>query len=246
MTYQHNNDLYLTYSPARGYWNFVLYVEPSGPPVSAINAGRLFWLSTSRYATEWRDRLIACTPNALHVMLAGQSNAPELWHPCVYDDPQSPAAIGDGCDCWKTFYDPVTGLPVAANHELPLGRAQERWQYHTYAPLSLPENERLTVLVIDRETGLFWVRTDHETLQILPERQSNGYEVGYRGGGPTELARMIEKIVRSDGQDVSAGTPRPGMPDKKVLNWVSSAAADRTQEFTLDQLKLLCRSGMVA
>jgi len=83
---------------------------------------------------------------------------------------------------------------------------------------------------------------DRGALHFLPEQQGSGYNVGYGGGGSTELARMIEKIVRSDGHLVP-GTPNE-MPDARVLGWVSSKAADRTQELTLDQLKLLCRTGM--
>lgn len=241
MTDRHELDLHLTYLPERGYWHFVLYIEPPYGPLSAINATRRFESSTSRYAAQWLDRLISCEPDALHVALVGKNEAPNLWHPCVYEDPNSPSAVlGDGCLCWQTFCDPVTWLPVAAHHYRTVSGNHENWQYVTYAPLSLPEGERLDALIIDREADMVWARTDGGNLHILPQSRAAGYSVGYSGGGPTELARMIEKIVRSDGYDVTPGTPRE-MPGRKVLSWVSSKAAARTQELTLDQLRLLCR-----
>jgi hypothetical protein len=127
----------------------------------------------------------------------------------VYSDPESPSAIaGDGCVCWQTYRDPETWLPVAAHHYRTVSGNIEHWDYKTYAPLSVPEGECLEALIIDREARVFWVRTDRGALHLLPEKQGAGYEVGYGGGGPTELARMILK--------------------------------------TLEQLKLLCRTGMVA
>jgi hypothetical protein len=99
--------------------------------------------------------------------------------------------------------------------------------------------------MIDREANTFWVRTESGDLMLLPELQGRGYNVGYGGGGPGELARMIVKIVESAGEDVSPGTDRRAS-NRKVDSWVSSAAADRTQELTLEQLELLCRTGMVA
>nr|WP_200931261.1 MULTISPECIES: hypothetical protein [unclassified Frankia] len=176
--------------------------------------------------------------------LVNSDEAPTLWHPCVYEDPESPSAVaGDGCVCWQTFRDPITWLPVAAHHFRTVSGNHEYWQHYTYAPLSIPDGERLGTLVIDRESDMFWVRTYSGALHIIPERQGAGYGSGYGGGGPVELARFIERVVKSDGYDVAAGTTYES-PDTKVLGWVSSAAADHTQELTLDQLKLLCRSGM--
>lgn len=139
----------------------------------------------------------------------------------------------------------MTWLPVAANHYRTVGGNIEYWQHYTYAPLSLPDGERLDTLIIDREAHMFWVRTDRGTLHILPERRGAGYGSGYSGGGPAEPARLIEKVVVSDGYDVAVVGPQHKLPSQKVLSWVSSEAANYTQELTLDQLKLLCRTGMV-
>ncbi|MDM4723364.1 hypothetical protein QTQ03_28580 [Micromonospora sp. WMMA1363] len=246
MTYQHHQDLHLTYSPERGYWHFMLYIEPPGHTGSAINAAQQLDASASRYAAEWRDRLTLCAPDALHVSLVTPDDAPKLWHPCVYDDPDSPSAIaGDGCVCWQTFRDPITWLPVAVHHYRTVTGKHEHWKYHTYAPLALPDGERLTTLIIDREAHMVWARTDRGTLHILPEKQAAGYGTGYHGSGPTELARMIEKIVASDGYDAAPGTPNE-LPADTVLKWTSSQAAAHTQELTLHQLALLCRTGVVA
>ncbi|WP_405113469.1 hypothetical protein OG559_06595 [Micromonospora sp. NBC_01405] len=245
MTYEHGRDLHLTYDPGRGYWHFVLYIEPPIGPGSGLNSGKVIETCTSRYAAEWINRLTPCDPDALHVALVGKADAPSLWHACVYDDPDSPSAVArDGCVCWRTFHDPVTWLPVAANHYRTVSGNHENWRHHTFTPLALPEKERLERLIIDHEAHTIWVRTDQGTLHFLPEARGVGYSVGYKGGGPAELARMIEKIVKSDGHEVTAGTSR-GAPNEKVLSWVSSKAADRTQELRLDHLKLLCRTGTV-
>jgi hypothetical protein len=241
MSYQHDRDLNMTYSPDRGYFHFVLYIEPPATPGSAINASQIVEASTSRYAAEWRDRLISCDPDALHVSLVTKDEAPNLWHPCVYDDPNSPSAIaGEGCVCWQTFQDPVTLLPVVADHYRTVSGNSERWRHFTYAPLSLRDGERLDKLIIDREADMFWVRTDRGTLHILPEKQGAGYGTGYSGGGPSELTGLIEKIVKSDGYDVTPGIPN-GVSNQKVFSWVSSGSADRTQELTLADLKVLCQ-----
>ncbi|SCL20692.1 hypothetical protein GA0074692_0951 [Micromonospora pallida] len=243
MTYRHEGDLQLTHSPARGYWNFVLHIEPPGVVGSALNASQRFDASRSRYAAEWLDRLVPCDPDALHLTLVGPSDAPKLWHPCVHDDPDSPSAVArEGCVCWQTLRDPLTWLPVAAHHYRTASGNHEHWQHCTYAPLSLPDGERLDALIIDREAHMIWARSNSGALHILPEEQGRGYNVGYGGGGPTELARMVEKIVKSDGTDITPGTPTE-MPNRRVHSWVSSKAADHTQELTLDQLKLLCRTG---
>lgn len=253
MAYQLPRDLQLVYDPDQGYCHFVLYCEPPGEPGSGLNAGKSVTIDKtidgeavtagSPYAEEWVGRLEPCDPDALHVALVGSPGAANLWHPCVYTDPESPVAIADGCTCWQTFHDPVTWMPVAANHYRTVSGYHESWRYYTCSPLGLPKGERLASLIIE-EQGI-WMLTEAGTLHFLPEAQGAGYSSGYNGGGPTELARMIEKVVRADGYDITPGTPR-GMPDRKVLAWVSSEAAERTQELSLDQLKRLCRTGMVA
>lgn len=255
MAYQPPHGLQLVYDPSKGFCHFVLYSEPPGVgPGIALNGGKILTIAKtvdgeavtteSPYATEWVQRLEPCDPDALHVALVGSRDAASLWNPCVYDDPQSPAAIADdGCVCWQTFHDPVTWMPVAAHHYRTVSGNHENWQYHTCAPLGFAEGERLASLIID--SAEIWMRTEDGVLHFLPEAGGAGYNSGYSGGGPTELARMIEKIVQLDGYDITPGTPR-GMPDRKVLAWVSSPAAKRRQELSLEQLKRLCRTGMVA
>lgn len=240
MSYIHDRNLELTYSPSRGYVHFVLYSEPPADWGSAINATQRLTVKNSKFAQEWASRLRPCAPNALHVALVSDKDAARLWDACVYDDTESPSAIGgDGCLCWQTYVDPLTALPVAANHYRTVTGNIETWTHWTYSPLALPSDERLASLIIDREQKVFWVRTDRGNLYFLPEKEGAGYEVGYSGGGPTELALMIEKIVRSDGQEVSAGTPHAA-PVQKLGDWTKSTEADRTQELTLKQLKKLC------
>src|SRR5690349_15945543 len=106
-----NDDLELTFSPARGYWHFVLRMEPPGSPGSEFNASKTIKGSTSSHVDEWLKRLESCEPDALHVSLVNNRDASKLWAPCVFDDPDSPSAIGgDGCVCKQAFCDPVTWL----------------------------------------------------------------------------------------------------------------------------------------
>jgi len=129
----------------KGYFHFVLYLEPPVGPGSAINATQSFRNSSSRYAAEWLGRLDQCEPDALHLALVGRNEGPSLWHPCVYNDPESPSAIaGDGCVCWQTYRDPETWLPVAAHHYRTVSGNIEHWDYKTYAPLSVPAMKSVT------------------------------------------------------------------------------------------------------
>jgi len=244
MAYQHDGDLTFAYRPSSGPWHFVLSVESHGPSAAAFNASLIIEGSTSPHVAEWLDRLVRCDPDALHVARVGSSDAPKLWHPCVRDDPESPSAIGgDGCVCRQTFRDPVTLLPVVAHHFRTVGGEIEEWRYLTYAPLALPEGERLSALVVDREATLFWVRTARGTLHLLPEdARSGGYGVGHRGAGTTDLAHLVQRIVTSGGRDVSAGKTRDPL-NEKVYSWVTSRAADRTREIPLSRLEHLCRTG---
>lgn len=256
MTYQNADELHLAYNPERGYFHFVLYVEPPVGPGSALNGtqviregGPNLLASTSPYAQEWMARLRPTTPNALHVSLVADDDVPKLWHPCVYDDTASPAAVaGSGCLCWQTFTDPITQLPVVAHHRRNVGPNPnyENWMYYTYAPLALPAAEHLASLVIDVNTELFWVRTSSGSLHIAPEdRRSGGYSVGYGGTGPDNLALWIEQVVASDGRDIT-GSLTGDRPGGRVRAWTSSKAAKRTQELSLGQLETLCRTGAVA
>jgi hypothetical protein len=253
MAYQPRHDLQFAYTPG-GSQYFVLYSEPPGVgPGIAFNGGQILTVHKtvdgkpatggSPYVREWVQRLEPCDPDALHVALVGSKDAAALWQPCVYDDPQSPSAVGgDGCGCRQSFHDPVTWMPVAAEHYRTVSGNHENWRYYTCTALEFPEGERLTTLIIDSDR--IWMRNQDGILNFLPEAAGAGYGTGYSGGGPSELARMIEKIVRQDGYDVTPGTP-PGMPDRKVFAWVSSPAAKTRRELSLDQLKVLCRTGQI-
>jgi hypothetical protein len=240
MGYQHNRDLHLTYDDNRGYWHFVLYIEPPVAAGAEINAGCRFDASSSRYATTWLQRLTDCEPDALHVALIGGREARALWDPCVYDDPESPSAVaGDGCVCWKSSRDPITWLPVVAHHHRTVSGNIETWTHHTFAPLELPETLQISSLIIDHEADTQWVRLEDGTLQLLPEVGGRGYSAGYSGSGPSDLGAMIEQIVERDGYGITASGLKD-LPDEKVFNWVSSSAAAHTQELSLEQLKTLC------
>ena len=115
MTYMHR-DLNLT-NPGKGFAHFVLYTElNNGLVTNALNATASFEKQTSR-VREWLDRLQRCEPNALHATLVRTTDMPKLFHPCVYQDDNSPAGVGgSGCTCFQTYYDPEFCLPVVADH----------------------------------------------------------------------------------------------------------------------------------
>ena len=231
-------DLTLTFSPRKGYAHFVVYIEPSDGTVdSSLNAS-VSLERESRYIREWRDRLQRCEPNALHTLLVDSRKIPELFHPCVDDDKDSPAAANEtDCFCYQTWTDPELGLPVVAQHAR-AGR-DDTWMYYTFAPLDLRPEDTFASLIFDHGE-LFWIRTTNGLLSLLPEQRARGYNVGYSGGGPNELAHYIQKLIDTDGQDTAAGTDGTSA-DERVRAWVSSKDAARTRELTLDDLRRIQR-----
>ncbi|GIF90654.1 hypothetical protein [Catellatospora chokoriensis] len=240
MTYRPDRDLHLTFAPKRGYWNFVLYLE-QGWPMSALHASQRLTGSRSVYASEWLARLVRTEPTPMHVMLAGPGDGGKLWDPCVYEDPNSRSAVGeDGCVCWRTSVDPVTMLPVVAEHTLMGGGEPEQWEHFTYTLLELPEGERLDTLIIDNPALQCWVRTTAGSLHFMPEAMGRGYGWGYGGTGPAELASLIEQIVESNGMVVApAGLRRPARD--RIASWARDEERKAgVQEFSLHQLRTLC------
>jgi hypothetical protein len=186
----------------------------------------------SPYAKEWLGRLQPCQPNTLLTTLVESDKIADLFHACVDDDKDSPAAVrGSGCLCFKTFMDPELGLPVVAHHYRTFGGDIDQWTYKAYAPLDLRPDDGFHRLIIDRQSGMFWIRTRDGLLSILPEENGRVYGSGYGGGGPSELARYIIALLDSGGEDTAAAGDRrhDAQPDTKVLAWVSSEAAARTQ-----------------
>jgi hypothetical protein len=251
MAYEPSRGMHLKYNQRRGYWNFVLYLEP-GVVTAAFNGAQIIEEPVtprepvSPYAVEWLRNLVRCEPDALHVAVVGSKDAARLWHSCYVDDSESPAVIaGDGCLCWQAFRDPATQMPVAAEHFRTVTGNIEHWRYYTFAPLELPDGEKLERIIIDREAGVFWIRAVSSALYLFPEERGSGYEIGYGGGGPAELARFIVKIVQSDGYDLSAGTTHEEHYNAFVDDWAGDGASNYTQELTLEQLRILCRKGVV-
>ncbi|WP_240677106.1 hypothetical protein [Actinacidiphila soli] len=241
MSYK-QRDLKVTYEPHKGWAHFVLYTEPEhGIAAGGLNATASFERQTP-YVREWLGRLQRCEPNALHATLVENRKIPDLFHPCVYDDKDSPSAVGgSGCVCYQTSYDPEFGLPVVEHHYRTVGGNIENWTYFTYAPLDLRPDDTFASLIIDQR-HLFWVRTADGVLSLLPEENGRGYGVGYGGGGPAELAQYIQKLIDSNGQDTAAGASRyDDSADPQIHAWVSSEAATGSQELTLDDLKRIQR-----
>lgn len=237
MTYTHG-DLNLT-DPGRGFAHFVLYAELDKGAVTAINASVIIEKQTP-LVREWFGRLQRCEPNALHATLVTHTDIPKLFHPCVYDDEKSPAAVaGSGCTCLQTYYDPEFRLPVVVDHYRTVSGNIETWRYHTYAPLDLRPSDRFGSLIIDYRSSSstdFWIRTTDGLLSLIPEQEGHGYGIGYGGGGPGALAQYIQQLVASNGQDTAA-INRSSDVDDRLSSWAYSADNARSYELTLADLK---------
>ncbi|MFL4910737.1 hypothetical protein ACJ6WF_48515 [Streptomyces sp. MMS24-I2-30] len=238
-------DLNLT-DPEKGYLHFVLYTEARlGVASSSLNAELDIEASqtVTPHFQEWLSRLERCEPNAMHCTLVEPTKIPSLFHPCVTEDKNSPAAAisGSGCTCRRTFYDPEFGLPVVGEHFKHVGTGgTDQWSYKTYAPLELRPDDVFDLFITGR--GLFWARTDKGLLSILPQRHAVGYNIGYSGGGPHALAAYLTRLAKNDGGTTPAGTPYEDA-HPAIVAWTQSKAADRgTNELTLSDLQAMLES----
>ncbi|MEY9842529.1 hypothetical protein [Streptacidiphilus sp. EB103A] len=234
-------ELRTTYEPGKEYLHFVLAYEPRiGAVGSAMNAD----VTIERpgpCTREWAGGLVRCDPNALHTTLVDPRRIPDLFHPCVDDDKDSPAAVaGSGCGCFRTWYDPHFGLPVVAEHYRTAdGGRTDRWTYSTYAPLELRAGDTFASLVLN-DGGNFWIRTADGVLTLLPQEHQGGYGTGYGGTGPGRLARYITGLLASDGRQTNAGGYQADA-DPRIAAWVASRAADARQELTLRDLQRIAQ-----
>ncbi|GHB29756.1 hypothetical protein [Streptomyces chryseus] len=237
-------DLNLT-DPGKGYLNFVLSVDARlGNTSSSLNADLSIEASQTGtpHFQEWRSRLERCEPNAMHCTLVEPTKIPALFHPCVTEDQDSPAAIsGSGCLCRQAFYDPEFGLPVVAEHFRHVAEGgTDQWAYQTYAPLDLRPDDTFSRFISGR--SLFWARTEKGLLSILPQTETFEYNIGYSGGGPRALATYLTQVARTDGRSTAAG-PAHEKAHPAILAWTQSSAADRgTSELTLSDLKAMLQS----
>ncbi|MFH8736793.1 hypothetical protein [Streptomyces sp. NPDC017964] len=238
MSYQ-QPDLTVVYEPTNSWCHFVLYAEPGRGAVGAGLNANVSIEQMTPYAREWVRRLQRCRPDPLHTTLVAPRDIPDLFHPCVHEDKNSPAAIaGDGCTCKQTWTDPEYGFPVVAEHFRTVSGNIETWKYRSYAPLDLRTQDKFSSLIVD-PLGMFWIRTEAGVLSLLPEGQGRGYGVGYGGGGPSEFARYVQKLIESNGQDMGVcnGYADDSKLDSAILAWAQSKAANRRQELTLPDLR---------
>lgn len=237
MTYTHP-ELNLT-DPTKGFAHFVLYTEPE---ISAAGAAFNATVSMERptlYVQEWMERLRRCEPNALHTTLVESREIPRLFHPCVDEDKASPSAVGgEGCTCYRTWVDPVFGLPVVGQHFRTVGGNADRWTYTTYAPLALRPDDAVESVVIDRG-ALFWARTRDGVLAVLPMLESNGYGAGPKsgGGGSGAFADYLQQLLNTDGSDHAARIHSRGYASGLLRNWVRSPATRSGQAISLRALE---------
>lgn len=231
--------------PEKGYLHFVLYTEAGRGVASASLNAKLDIeapQAVTPHSQEWLSRLKRCEPDALHCTLVTSAQIPSLFHPCVMEDRNSPAAIdGSGCTCRRTLYDPEFGLPVIAEHFKHAGTGgTDRWSYTTYAPLELRPDDTLSSFITGR--SLFWARTDKGLLSILPQQHGHGYGLGYSGGGPHALAAYLTQIAHSNGTLTPAGT-RYENAHPAIVAWTQSTASERgTNELSLSDLQSMMAS----
>ncbi|MEV5567917.1 hypothetical protein AB0L54_34440 [Streptomyces sp. NPDC052196] len=239
-------DLNLT-DPTNGFMHFVLCTEPPlGIASSSLNAELAIdaQQAVTPHFQEWLSRLVRCEPNAMHCTLVESTNIPALFRPCVTEDPSSQSAIaGSGCVCRRTFYDLEFGLPVVGKHFKHSGTGgTDQWSYKTFAPIALRPGDTFSRFHTGR--SLFWARTEKGDLSILPQREGQGYGLGYGGGGPHALAAYLTQLAETDGQNtaVAASYAREDA-HPAILNWTQSSATDRnTNELSLSDLKAMVQS----
>ena len=99
----------------------------------------------------------------------------------------------------QTLTDPVTDAPAVLRTDGKLVAA---------IPQRLPATNPLAELILSRD--LVWIRTTDGTLYPAPKHASLGLSWGYSGGGPAELAALIDCLL----DDINAAAPgRYGAPD---------------------------------
>lgn len=227
------------YTPGKGWLGLDAYYEPSGNIATFRGPNGITSVKgdDSDSAREWVARLEKIEPNGLHALLVSNRDIPKLFHPCVYDDPESESAIGgDGCVCRQTYIDPLTALPVVAEHYRTVSGNIEHWTYYSLTTAGLPEDEEVESIVIDPHE--FWMRLSSGDLHYLPRTSSAGYGVGYGGGGPHQLCHMIEQLIASKGTN-SAPVFTHARPNRGLFAWVSDAKVNHIGTHTLDELAAL-------
>jgi len=142
---------------------------------------------------------------------------PSLFDPCVDEDPASPSAVGGtGCVCRRAWSDPEFGLPVVGEHFRTRGGATDRWTFRTYAPLDLRPDDVFASVIIDRTSGLFWIRTAAGTLSLLPESVSRGYPGDAEGPQTADgCAERGEVGLAGGRQGLQVGRLRPQPHDRR-------------------------------
>jgi hypothetical protein len=90
-------------------------------------------------------------------------------------------------------HDCLAGMTAAGHYRTVSGNI-EGWNHHTFAPVAMPDSDRVASLVIDHEAGMEWVRTDDGR----PARPA-------RGRGPPSQrwihGKRPERPVRDDRAD---------------------------------------------
>ncbi|MEU2395030.1 hypothetical protein [Streptomyces sp. NPDC007369] len=226
---------------SRGWMSLDIYYEPGLNVALLHHTGHVsVKQGDSRYADTWIDRLQDCKPIALHTFLVEDEKIPALFQPCVYDDKDSPSAVGgSGCLCRKSMTDPITGLPVVREHYRTVSGNIESWTYKTITSRGLPEGRTVRSLIVDKHE--FWMRDDEAgELHFLPRTDSSGYGIGYGGGGPYTLCQMIEQLVESDGANSTPVRWRD-KPNGALAAWARNDEISHQGEYTIKELRSLIR-----
>ncbi|WP_328741273.1 hypothetical protein OHA91_39690 (plasmid) [Streptomyces erythrochromogenes] len=228
------------YDPRMGWLRLEVYVEPENGVAMFMSNGHVsVKKDESQRVNEWISRLNESKVTALHALLVEDSKIGDLFHPCVYDDKDSPSAIGgQGCLCKQAFTDPLTALPVVREHYRTVSGNIETWTYRSITSRGLPPSSKVTSIIVDPHE--FWMRDDDGALHFLPRTDNSGYGIGYGGGGPYTLCQMIEQLVESGGTVATPPRHRPA-PNDALAAWARDDTISHQGEYTLKDLRAFIR-----
>ena len=119
----------------------------------------------------------------------------------------------------ETFTDPATDAPAVQCTDGELVAA---------IPQRLPATSPLAEMILSRD--LVWIRTADGTLYPAPKDAGLGLSWGYSGGGPAELAALIDRLLN----DINAAAPgRYGAPsglnELTQMTWPDGTILTREQ-----------------
>ncbi|MET9314332.1 helix-turn-helix domain-containing protein [Kribbella sp. NPDC003505] len=105
------------------------------------------------------------------------------------------ALFDDADQALAHLVDPRTDVPVVQFDD-------EDQPYKVAAPIRLPARSALIEIILGANNNI-WIRTEDGELYPAPHRWGAGLSYGYSGGGPSNLAILIEHLL----DDIAAAAP---------------------------------------